>query len=113
MASAREQKEALDRAVKFVDDSREHMGQFYDKVDQRSDAYHALQDRRKDKGWRSQLFPPFAMHIVDTTLASMVEDRLRFRIKPRAQLWDLEDDPTAAMERAKRIACPWAGTCSL
>ena len=101
MASAREQKEALDRAVKFVDDSREHMGQFYDKVDQRSDAYHALQDRRKDKGWRSQLFPPFAMHIVDTTLASMVEDRLRFRIKPRAQLWDLEDDPTAAMERAQ------------
>ena len=61
-----------------------------DKVDKRADAYHAVVEAQAES-WYSKLYPPYVMHIVETTLASMVEDRLDGRVKPRLTLEGLFD----------------------
>jgi hypothetical protein len=103
VASKREQQEALDRAVGFFEENQEFHTEFIKGVDARSDAYHAMKDVRKDPsymGWRNAHFGPYVMHIVDSTLASMVEDRLRYKIRARPTLEDLYDPAYA--ERARQ-----------
>jgi len=94
MARKRDKQEELDRTLRLVEDSQQHHDAVMRQVDERADAYHGILRRQADRGWESRMYGKYAMHIVDTTLASMVEDRLRYRIRPRKTLEDLWD-PTA------------------
>ena len=88
------QQEALDRALDLFEESIDFHANWIKGVDRRSDAYHAIKDTRKDpsySGWRNAHFAPYVMHIVDSTLASMVEDKLRYKIRARPSLEDLHD----------------------
>jgi hypothetical protein len=90
----RKNQDVLDRAVDYFEDCQDHHAEFTRGVKRRSDAYHALKDIRADAsygGWRNAHFAPYVMHIVDSTLASMVEDKLRFKIRARPTLQDLND----------------------
>lgn len=114
MATPREQTAALDRAVKQFEECQDHHAEFIRGVKRRSDAYHALKDIRKDPsygGWRNAHFAPYVMHIVDSTLASMVEDRLRFQIRARPTLEDMYDPGYQARaakgERAHQVLLDW------
>jgi hypothetical protein len=114
VATPREKEQALDRAVRMYEDCQEHHAEFTKGVRRRSDAYHALKDIRKDAsygGWRNAHFTPYVQHIVDSTLASMVEDRLRFKIRARPSLEDLYDDGWQEMatkgERAHQLLLDW------
>lgn len=114
MATPREQQAALDRAVDMFEECQEHHTEFIRGVKRRSDAYHALKDIRSDPsygGWRNAHFAPYVMHIVDSTLASMVEDRLRFMIRARPTLEDLYDptfhERAALGERAHQVLFDW------
>ena len=103
MATANSKQQALDRAVDYFEDCQDHHAEFVSGVKKRSDAYHALKDIRSDPsygGWRNAHFTPYVQHIVDSTLASMVEDKLRFKIRARPTLEDLYD-PTYS-ERARK-----------
>ena len=89
MATKREIDEKLQAARQFLEGTESYHAEIMRKVDRRSNAYHAILDiqreaaaRLKDS-WQSQLYPPYVMHIVDSTLASMVESNLRFKIRPR------------------------------
>ncbi len=75
----------LDKVIEYVDGCKGHHDKLMAKIDERADSYHALVDAQKES-WYSALYPPYVMHIVETTLASMVEDRLVGRIKPRLTL---------------------------
>lgn len=88
------QQDALDRALDLFEESIDFHAEWIKGVDRRSDAYHAIKDVRKDPsymGWRNAHFAPYVMHIVDSTLASMVEDKLRYKIRARPTLEDLQD----------------------
>jgi hypothetical protein len=97
----KQQDDVLKRAVKLVEESEDAHIEFMRGVDERYKAYKAIADPNSPEAqWRSQVFPPYAMHIVDSTLASMVEDRLKFNVKPRPAL-AMAQDPD---ERKLRMA---------
>ena len=112
--SRKEQKEALERALDLFEDSLDHHREFIRGVDKRSDAYHAIKDTQRDPsymGWRNAHFAPYVMHIVDSTLASMVEDRIRYKIRSRPTLEDLYNpgyaEQAALGVRAHQILMDW------
>jgi hypothetical protein len=108
------QQDALDRALDLFEESIDFHADWIKGVDRRSDAYHAIKDTRRDPsygGWRNAHFAPYVMHIVDSTLASMVEDKLRYRIRARPSLEDLHDPEywkrTQRGVRAHQVLFDW------
>jgi hypothetical protein len=87
--------EAFDRAVGYLDECKSFHNDLMGKVKTRYDAYKGIVATVSDAAqWTSKLYPPYIMHIVETSLASLVDDRLRYRIRPRATL-ETYFDPTA------------------
>ncbi len=112
MAAKRPNVEAFERARKFLQECEPHHDTLMRMVDKRADAYHGVVAAQADAGqWESQLYGKYAMHIVDTTLASMVEDRLRYRIRPRMTMADTFDPEAAERLRqgaeAHQILMDW------
>ncbi len=99
--------DALARAVKYYDESLGKHNAFVLGVEERYRAYRGLLDTLADKelaskkvaAWTSHYHPPYINHIVETTLASLITDKLRYRIRPRLTV-DALFDPSAA-ERAR------------
>jgi hypothetical protein len=59
---------------------------------QRSSAYHGLVEARSNaKSWQSQYYPPFVGHIIDASLAAIVDGKLSFRVKPRPRFFDPDE----------------------
>lgn len=108
----RRNEDALSRALGYFRESEEKHSEFVQKVEARYKAYRGVLDRVSDAAqWTSKLHPPYIQHIVETTLASMVEDRIRFRIRPRVTL-ELIHDPEASKRskegaRAHQILFDW------
>ena len=91
--------EAFDRAIRYVGECSDFHGDLIRKVEERYQAYKGIVNTVADAAqWTSKLYPPYIMHIVETSLASLVDDKLRYRIRPRATL-DYYFDPSAG-ERA-------------
>ena len=87
--------EAFDRARKYVEECSNFHSDLITKVEERYKAYKGIVDVVSDAAqWTSKVYPPYLMHIVETSLASMVDDKLRYRIRPRATL-ETYFDPTA------------------
>lgn len=65
---------------------------FIAKLRMRSEAYHGIVDARSNaKDWQSQLYPPFVGHIIESTLAAVVDGKLSYRIKPRPRFFDPDE----------------------
>ena len=112
MARKLPNQDKLDKAIEYIDACQQHHRKIMDKVDKRADAYHAIVQAQAES-WYSKLYPPYVMHIVETTLASMVEDRLTGRVKPRLTL-EGQLDPAAkarsvAGAKAHEILLTWQG----
>ena len=76
--------EAFDRAVKSLDECKNFHNDLMLRVQERYKAYKGIVDVVSDAAqWTSKLYPPYIMHIVETSLASLVDDRLRYRIRDR------------------------------
>ena len=92
--------EAGEALVK-IEECLSHHRQFCDKVDRRYRAYRGVMEapQRAEKSWRKTITPPYINHIVETTLASLLDDELRFRVRPKAKFYE----PGEA-ERAKKGA---------
>ncbi len=100
MATELKNAEALKRAQKYYDDCRQHHEEFVQKVEKRYKTYRGILESTSDAAaWTSKAHPPYVMHIVETSLASLIEDKLRFRIRPKPSMAS-HLDPTAA-ERAR------------
>lgn len=112
MADQRQNQEAFDKAVEFYEDSRQAHEEFVAKVEQRYKTYRGVLDVASDAAqWVSKAHPPYIMHIVETSLASMIEDKLKFRVRPRPSMSTLVDPEAGARARdgakAHQILMDW------
>jgi hypothetical protein len=99
----RTNEEALKRAIGHFEEARQAHDEFVSDVEKRYKTYRGvLENTSKAAEWTSKAHPPYIQHIVETSLASMIDDRLKYQIKPNASI-ALADDPSAA-ERAKKGA---------
>ena len=103
--------EIYKKALDDFSTSLKKMSDLYAKVETRMGAYYALIDQKKKEKlpeWMSQLTPPYAMHEVETSLAALTEDKLRFRVSPRPMRLDpveLEQQREGSM--AHQILMDW------
>lgn len=91
--------EAFDRAKLYLEECKGFHNDLMLKVKTRYNAYKGIVEAVSSPTWNSKLHPPYIMHIVETALASLVDDKLRYRIRPRATL-ESYFDPSAG-ERAR------------
>lgn len=100
MAETLPNEEAFEKARRYLEECKGFHSELMTKVKTRYDAYKGIvQTVSNAAQWTSKLYPPYIMHIVETSLASLVDDRLRYRIRPRATL-ESYFDPSAS-ERAR------------
>jgi len=93
-------KDAFDKAIQYIGECQSFHAGFIADVDRRYKAYRGVVDELREAAeWTSKLYPPYIMHIVETSLASLVDDRLSYRIRPRATM-EQYFDPSAG-ERAR------------
>lgn len=65
---------------------------FNTKMRQRHQAYEGIVDARSDaKSWQSQYYPPFVGHIIDATLAAIVDGKMAYRVKPRPRFFEPDE----------------------
>lgn len=70
-------------------DGKDFHDRFVTKVDERYDAYEGvLRDKDNAADWHSRLHPPYIMHIIETTMAGLVDDRFAFRVRPAPRFYD-------------------------
>lgn len=85
MAATKPNQDALERAVRQLGEVRQSHAEFVSGVEKRYKSYRGFVEELKDD-WRSQAHPPYIQHIVETTLASLIADKFRFRVVPRLTL---------------------------
>lgn len=104
--------EALDKALDHFSDAKQAHDEFVEAVEKRYKVYRGVLDIASDAAqWTSKSHPPYIMHIVETTLASLIEDKLKFRVRPKASLANMVD-PGAGKRatdgaRAHQILFDW------
>jgi hypothetical protein len=77
------------QALKEYEEQRTYHDSFKTKLEGRYRSYRGIMEQRSEAAqWTHKLTPPFANHIVETTLASLLDEHLRFRIQPRAKLYN-------------------------
>ena len=104
--------EAFDRALGYFNEAKVKHGDFVNQVEKNYKAYRGILDHVSDAAqWTSKAHPPYIQHIVETTLASLVDDKLRFKIRPRLTLDELTDPNAAETKRegakAHQILFDW------
>jgi hypothetical protein len=77
-------KQAGEALKLFEEGCVQHHRGFLDRLKERYRAYHGILDQRSDAAsWESKLAPKFVNHIVDSSLAAIVDGKLSYRVKPR------------------------------
>lgn len=104
--------DAVARVQKYLADCADFHSEIIEKTEKNYKAYRAIVELTADAAqWTSKMYPPYIMHIVETTLASLVDDKLRFKIRPRVMM-DQAGDEIAAMQaragaEAHQILSDW------
>jgi predicted Fe-S protein YdhL (DUF1289 family) len=76
-------------ALKEYEAQKTYHDSFKTKLEARYRSYRGIMERRSEAAqWTHKLTPPFANHIVETTLASLLDEQIKFRIRPRAKLYN-------------------------
>lgn len=77
------------KALKLFEDGKDYHDRFVQKVDECYDAFDGvLTAKAGAEDWVSKLHPPYIKHIINTTLAGLVDDRFAFRIRPAPRFYD-------------------------
>jgi predicted Fe-S protein YdhL (DUF1289 family) len=80
---------AAQEALKDYEHAKTHHDSFKLKLEGRYRSYRGIMEQRSEAAqWTHKLTPPFANHIVETTLASLLDEQIRFKIRPRAKLYN-------------------------
>lgn len=78
-----------EQALRHFEDNQGWHRQFIDRVNRRHKAFEGILEMNTDAArWRSKLHPPYANHIVETTLSGLVDDRLKFQVKPAPRFYN-------------------------
>lgn len=91
----RPNQEAFDRALKQYNEAKNSHSSFVSKVEDRYKAYRGIYDKlREAADWTPKLTPPYIQHIVETNLASLVDDKFRYKVRPLPSV-EIMSDPDA------------------
>lgn len=100
--SREERRDVLSKITKWYDEAKRTHDLFVDKVEKRYNAYEGILEARSDAAqWTSKLHPPYINHIVETTLASLIDENLSFYLRPRPKL-GATDEQIAVMREASQ-----------
>lgn len=103
MAETLQNEDAFKKAMSQHDDMRQAHEDFVSKVEDRYKTYRGVLEVSSEAAdWESKAHPPYIMHIVETSLASLIDQDLKFRVRPRPTLRNMADPQ--AMERAREGA---------
>lgn len=87
MAQSRPKEPAVARVVNDFDEAKGYHDLFVQKIEQHYKSWRGILEIRSAAAqWTSKLHPPYINHITETTVASLVDDELRFRVRPTAKL---------------------------
>lgn len=76
--------EELDRAIGQFSEAKADHASFVEKVESRYVAWRGtLEMGSKAAQWTSKLHPPYVQHIIETSLSSLIDDKLAYKIRPR------------------------------
>jgi hypothetical protein len=75
--------DSAEQALRRVETSQQFHDQIVTLYKKRFDAFEG----RMCAQWQSQLHPPYLNHIVETSIASLVDDQLRFKVTPKPRLY--------------------------
>jgi predicted Fe-S protein YdhL (DUF1289 family) len=76
-------------ALKEYEAQKTYHDSFKLKLEARYRSYRGIMEQRSEAAkWTHKLTPPFANHIVETTLASLLDEQIKFRIRPRSKLFN-------------------------
>lgn len=76
----------LSRVVRDVDEDLKHHDIWTEKVDRWYRAWRGVAEPNADAAqWRSQLFPPYILQVIETLAAGTQDPNPRWRVKPRPQ----------------------------
>ena len=76
-------------ALKQYDELQSGHKSWTDKVDRRYNAFRGVMEKNsKALKWTSKLAPPYANHIVETTVAGLIDDTIKFKVKPRPKFYN-------------------------
>jgi hypothetical protein len=92
--------------VKAVEDcERRYHDSFVERVERRYDAYRALSQQRpssseEDEDWHSNVTTPYVLHTCEGMLATMLEPKPRFEVKPRP----MPEEPMEDIEARLKVS---------
>jgi hypothetical protein len=97
------------KALTRLEDCTTHHRSFCDRVDARHRSYWGhMEKRSKAARWTHKHAPKYVNHIVETTLASLVDEELRFRVRARSKMYEPgEFERAAAGAKALEILLRW------
>ena len=76
-------------AIKRFDELQSGHRSWTDKVDRRYNAFRGVMEENSEAlKWTSKLAPPYANHIVETTVAGLIDDTINFKVKPRPKFYN-------------------------
>lgn len=80
-----------DERVQIVQKELEDAGRWHPDYCRKVDSWYktwrgVLESKSEAAQWKSRLHPPYAMQVADTILANIVDDRLRYTVKPRPRI---------------------------
>lgn len=112
MAGKLQNMEALKRVQKHFEDAKDAHDEFVLEVEKRYKTYRGVLELRSDAAqWTTKAHPPYIMHIVETTLANLIDPQLKFKIRPRPTMSNLVDPDARRRARegaeAHQIVSDW------
>jgi hypothetical protein len=94
--------QAATRALGEFDQTTTAHDEFVTQYEKNRRSYQAVLEAGAEAAqWTHQLTPPYAEHIIETTIASMLDEQFRFRVTPKARLFQSPGDVERAAKGAK------------
>lgn len=102
VANERTLSKGAEKALKLFDASFSASRAFRSRVDSRYRAFQSILEPNTDAAsWTSKKHPPLANHIIETTLAGLVDDRFAFRVKPKPRFYNDQQEWDSAVKGAR------------
>lgn len=81
--------DVAEQALRKVEESQGFHDDLVNTVEQRWRQFEGVLDRASEAAqWQSQLHPPYLHHIVESTVAGLLDDRLTYKITPKPRLYN-------------------------